>query len=567
MNSTPLPQGFERLKFGGVLLIKAGTYIIKNTVLIPPGITLLGEGYGTKIINATSLDTSTVPPQPKLSPTPAPVFKIVADTNRSSNDGAVDPNMFVFARETRIINMVISDNFVEPTSLGDTFYKIPQNKTSATALNPPSLISQQLGSNLSMDGVVATGRVNFSSGTIVSQATGTLWSIDNSTADTETFCKLNNCFVDGFSIPFDGYSAINAQDYLEIKNSKIRAYGYFNGDSTDGYDNTIIRCLAQNLSLTGSYLDGNASNITSLVYMYYSNTAINTQSRSKVVISNNQVVINKASGAFNSSWQPILFAPTFVQNMLLPIYPSAVVSLLLYGNSFQDTFDLYIDGGVNPSASSGVLGLPSISMTPSAVTINNSGTTTVNSASHFVGNMTVDGNVLVDGYQFQIANPGASFVIDNNTTTTASINNGSAITMQSGSVVNANSGSYMAFLTGSTINASYGSTLTFDGYITYNTHRVSSNYTCDTYIPNWSDYIVFVDSSTNAVTITLPPPSYGRVIIIKDLGNATSHNVKITSSHAYEFTILTISTNFGSLTFCSDGSNWFVIAEAPSIVY
>src|SRR5579885_567966 len=230
INDTNLPSGFERIRHGGIIFIKAGTYIVKNTINIPPGIILMGEGYGTKIVNATSLDTSVLPPIPKVSPTPAPIFSILTDGYRSNNDAAVDPSMFVFQRTTKLINMIISDNFVEPTELGDTFYKVPQNKTSSTALNPPALISQQLGSSLFLDRVIITGRANFSSGLIVSQVTGSVLSIDNSSIDSETFCKIDNCFIDGFSIPFDLSNSINSQDYLEINNSKIRCYGYFNGD-------------------------------------------------------------------------------------------------------------------------------------------------------------------------------------------------------------------------------------------------------------------------------------------------------------------------------------------------
>ena len=91
LNGTPVSANFSRIQHGGIILIKAGTYIVKNTITVPPGITLLGEGYGTKIVNATSLDFSGSPPPvpPKISPTPAPIFSIIADGYRSFNDGAV----------------------------------------------------------------------------------------------------------------------------------------------------------------------------------------------------------------------------------------------------------------------------------------------------------------------------------------------------------------------------------------------------------------------------------------------------------------------------------------------
>lgn len=60
-NGTPLPAAFVRIQNGGIVVIKAGTYIVRKTILVPPGITLMGEGFGTKIINATNL-TATEPP-------------------------------------------------------------------------------------------------------------------------------------------------------------------------------------------------------------------------------------------------------------------------------------------------------------------------------------------------------------------------------------------------------------------------------------------------------------------------------------------------------------------------
>jgi hypothetical protein len=59
---TPVSSSLERIKDGGIVVIKSGTYIIANPVSVPPGITILGEGYGTKIVNATSLNLSVTPP-------------------------------------------------------------------------------------------------------------------------------------------------------------------------------------------------------------------------------------------------------------------------------------------------------------------------------------------------------------------------------------------------------------------------------------------------------------------------------------------------------------------------
>jgi hypothetical protein len=91
---------------------------------------------------------------------------------------------------------------------------------------------------------------------------------------------------------------------------------------------------------------------------------------------------------------------------------------------------------------------------------------------------------------------------------------------------------------------------------------VSSTYSVDTN-SSTSDYIIFTDSTNNAITITLPTPAAGRTLIIKDkTGKAATHNVTI-SHHASETidgsNTYVIYVNYTSITICSDGSNWSII--------
>lgn len=136
LNNLPVPTEFERVEKGGIILIKAGTYVVANTIEVPPGITLMGEGYGTKIVNISSLTipASGIEPTPKGSPTPMPMFKIMPDLSRAVHDEPVDPNLFMFVKTTRFINMVICDNFVENPILGAQYYKLPQNTTGSNPL-------------------------------------------------------------------------------------------------------------------------------------------------------------------------------------------------------------------------------------------------------------------------------------------------------------------------------------------------------------------------------------------------------------------------------------------------
>lgn len=83
-----------------------------------------------------------------------------------------------------------------------------------------------------------------------------------------------------------------------------------------------------------------------------------------------------------------------------------------------------------------------------------------------------------------------------------------------------------------------------------------------------SDNIVLVDSTAAPRTITLPVPTNGRVLFVKDLkGTAATNNITV-NPHAAE-TIdggasYVLSQNYQSVEFTSDGTNWSVIADANS---
>jgi len=75
------------------------------------------------------------------------------------------------------------------------------------------------------------------------------------------------------------------------------------------------------------------------------------------------------------------------------------------------------------------------------------------------------------------------------------------------------------------------------------------------------DNLVLVNSSGGVVTITLPAPTNGRILIIKDsTGSAATNNITI-NPHASE-TIdgaasVVINVNWGEVQLQSDGTNWF----------
>lgn len=81
-----------------------------------------------------------------------------------------------------------------------------------------------------------------------------------------------------------------------------------------------------------------------------------------------------------------------------------------------------------------------------------------------------------------------------------------------------------------------------------------------------SDNIIYVNTSA-ARTLTLPAPTNGRILFIKDsTGGASSHNILV-NPHVSETidgsSSFTINQNWGELQLQSDGTNWFT-NQAPT---
>lgn len=100
----------------------------------------------------------------------------------------------------------------------------------------------------------------------------------------------------------------------------------------------------------------------------------------------------------------------------------------------------------------------------------------------------------------------------------------------------------------------------FNGGINYTTRTITANLTVDT---TTTDYLILCNNS-GGITITLPAPTTGRVLVIKDIaGTSNTNNITI-ARHASE-TIEGVAaskilqTNYGSVSLSSDGTNWWMI--------
>jgi len=85
----------------------------------------------------------------------------------------------------------------------------------------------------------------------------------------------------------------------------------------------------------------------------------------------------------------------------------------------------------------------------------------------------------------------------------------------------------------------------------------------DDYTLTEFDQVVGVDTSSKAITITLPSvPKSGKIYTIKDVGgNATTNPITITpaSGTIDGVASLTINTNYGKVNLITDGMNWYTI--------
>ena len=106
--------------------------------------------------------------------------------------------------------------------------------------------------------------------------------------------------------------------------------------------------------------------------------------------------------------------------------------------------------------------------------------------------------------------------------------------------------------------------------VTLKTTQVSaSSYAVDTNSTT-SDLLILTDSTSNAITVTLPTPTAGRYLCVKDrTGEAATHNVTV-SHHASETidgaSTIVFTKNYDAVCVASNGTNWSVVSEFSSSI-
>lgn len=104
-----------------------------------------------------------------------------------------------------------------------------------------------------------------------------------------------------------------------------------------------------------------------------------------------------------------------------------------------------------------------------------------------------------------------------------------------------------------------------NGGLQVTTRSTSSSFTVDT---TTSDNVILIDASGAAKTVTLPAPTNGRVLTIKDAKNAAqTNNITIARNGSEKINnvaaSLVITINGNWVTLASDGTDWFTIASGP----
>jgi hypothetical protein len=183
----------------------------------------------------------------------------------------------------------------------------------------------------------------------------------------------------------------------------------------------------------------------------------------------------------------------------------------------------------------------------------------INSATVPAGGALTVGNVL------QVSGASAlsyGFIADANVATAAAIQ-GTKVSPAFGSQNLSTTGTAAlgaTTVTGALVAGAATAVNTLTGSFTVTTRTTSASFTVDT---GQTDYIILVNTGS-AVNITLPVPTNGRRLIVKDIiGTAASNNITMLQHSTEKIEGLAASkilaTNWGSWAFVSNGTDWFMI--------
>lgn len=521
---------YQRLRDGGILLIKSGTYKITSTIDVPPGIHIMGEGFGTKLLNRIVANGGVE----------SPMFRFKADLDRAEDqsivslDSTFDP--LLVSKTCKLTNLVIADNYVRPVFFGDTVFRTAQNTTLP-------LIYVELGAGLECEGVTFLGRSVISD---PAQTTHSAIGTDPLSASSlSSVLKIHNCSFDGFNRALT-YTPLNGTlDYFEFKNNKVRVFGPVGGVAAADTSNVLF-LNACNIDVSNNYIwtDGN---LMSVVYMDVLVVTVPPQPKAKIIVCNNTFAADKSNVDAQEEIVEVLFNASIQSDV------AASCSVVVAGNNYDTELGYKVQTDYS--------GTDNKHLYLSDATAIIAGVST---------SVAVGGNAttitLGSGYNF---NPSFTTITHD---TLLNLWSDADLDISAASELTIDAGSFIEMTTSSTILVSSTGNLTIEsqnniiltgGIVTTGTYVVSTTpYVVDDY-----HYILLVQTNTigGPSTVNLPAHVLGRTLIVKDSdGYASSNPITLarngSSGNIDDYTgDRTISTDWASWTLVSDGTNWLII--------
>jgi hypothetical protein len=116
-------------------------------------------------------------------------------------------------------------------------------------------------------------------------------------------------------------------------------------------------------------------------------------------------------------------------------------------------------------------------------------------------------------------------------------------------------------ITGALVAGANAAVNTLTGSSSVTTRTITASLTVDT---TTTDYVIFCRTLSAAITVTLPVPTNGRRLIVKDIeGNAATNNITLAPHSTDKIEGLNVNkvlaNSWGSWTLVSNGTDWFLV--------
>ncbi len=228
----------SRLQNGGVILILAGTYYLYDTVIIPAGITIMGESTGSLIIGQMNERPMFIVNYPD------PIYNIGGDS------GSGETSIFLNYKTTTFSHLMLADNLDGyAASGGPTMVTVP-------------IIQCKSSSDLVLNHVSFFGRLN--SGTITGR-TKTLSAVSYvAGGGSSSSLRVNDCFFDGLKLGID-FIPTSSFNFLSVKGCKAKIYGTEDASIPDESLNCFINTTYCNVSIVDNFFYATGSQVSTMI--------------------------------------------------------------------------------------------------------------------------------------------------------------------------------------------------------------------------------------------------------------------------------------------------------------